>query len=398
MGLLLGALSTGVSLGDETESPEAYVDACITSSGTPVVRTELPDEPHAIQVDPANGIGLELRQASAQPFPSFIDSNSPAFWGDGMLHLFNSMGYQTYRTSGPLLAALDTSVEVALPQPELPGNVWLEAVWYDDAESVLYGWYHFEPATLPCLTAPAIGAAVSYDHGLSWEDRGLVIENPNDIDCEYDNGYFTGGSGDFSVILAPDRSYFYFFFSTYAGPLEEQGVAIARSGFEDRGQPGTLSNYYLGDWAEPGIGGRATPLFASSTGWRGPEVEAFWGPSIHWNAYIQRFVMLLNRAGGFGWQQEGVYITFSENLESWSQPEKLVHGGGWYPQVIGLAEAETDSLAGQTMRFYQGGLSCYELEFSWPPVSEPAASEPAMPEDPPVSGSGDPFGPTSPIP
>jgi hypothetical protein len=266
---------------------------------------------------------------------------------------------------------------VQLPQLERPGQVWMEAVWTDPATSVLYGWYHFEPADLDCQTAPIIGAAMSFDAGLSWIDRGFVISSAYDIDCEYDNGYFVGGSGDFSVLLGPNGRFFYFLFSNYAGPIEQQGVAVARSLAIDRGQPGTVLKFHGDAWSQPGLGGEVTPVFGTDTGWRGPYVDALWGPSLHWNTYLGSYVVLLNRTAGEQWAQEGIYISFSQNLTSWTLPQKLLESNDWYPQVLGLGEGETDSRAGQFVRIFVGGVSTYMLEFKLPAEarSEPSAGD-----------------------
>jgi hypothetical protein len=78
--------------------------------------------------------------------------------------------------------------------------------------------------------------------------------------------------------------------------------------------------------------------------------------------------MLLNRAQGTGWTQEGIYIAYSTNLAdplSWSVPEKILSGGAWYPQVIGLEPGQgTDKLAGPLARFFMGGFSDYEISFA----------------------------------
>ena len=244
-----------------------------------------------------------------------------------------------------------------------PGGRWIEAVWQDPTSQTLYGWYHFEPSDLPCQTAPLIGAALSRDGGRTWIDRGPVLENPYGIDCTYDNGFFTGGSGDFHVIPDQQHGYFYFLFSNYAGPIAQQGVAIARSRFADRGQPGTVFKLHNGAWTEPGLGGHVTPIFASSTGWKGPRVEAFWGPSAHWNEYLQEYVALLNHTDGEVWQQEGIYLTTSANLIDWTPPQKILDSEVWYPQVLGIGPRGTDTLAGKTSRLYIAGESTYALEF-----------------------------------
>jgi hypothetical protein len=219
---------------------------------------------------------------------------------------------------------------------------------------------------LPCPdeTEPLIGAAVSRDGGLTWEDRGIVLSNGYDFDCDYANGYFVGGNGDFTVMLGPEGRYFYFLFSNYAGPLEEQGIAIARSPVAARGEPGTLTKFFDGAWEEPGLGGRVTPIFPAVTSWKGPEVQALWGPSVHWNQYLRSYVALLNYADGANWAQGGIYITFSKDLLQWTQPEMILVSNDWYPQVIGLGKTGTDSLSDRFMRVYVGGISTIILEFS----------------------------------
>ena len=79
--------------------------------------------------------------------------------------------------------------------------------------------------------------------------------------------------------------------------------------------------------------------------------------------------MLLNRAKGKGWMQEGIYVGFSDDISdprSWTQPWKIYDGGQWYPQVIGLRKGETDKKAGQVARFFMGGNSEWEIIFLHP--------------------------------
>jgi hypothetical protein len=317
----------------------------------------------------ANGRDYQMRllRASMALFPGTADSNSPAVWDGSKLHVFNSWD-EAMRSTGDEVGNLASPLPVTMPQTQRPGHVWLEAVWKDPNSSVFYGWYHLEPGDLPCapLTAPIIGAAISTDGGLTWQDQGFVLEAGYEYDCDYRNGYFTGGHGDFSVIMGPRGEYFYFLFSNYAGPVAEQGVAIARSRVADRGQPGTATKYYRGAWSEPGLGGKVSPLFPSSTGWKGPHVEAFWGPSVHWNAYLQSYVSLLNHTdtADENWAQEGVYITFSTDLVTWSRPEKILETNNWYPQVIGLGTNGTDKLGDRFQRIYVGGVSTIILEFA----------------------------------
>ena len=101
-----------------------------------------------------------------------------------------------------------------------------------------------------------------------------------------------------------------------------------------------------------------------------PVDDVFWGPSIHWNTAIGQYVMLLNRAGDDAFTQEGIYVSFSTRLDSpssWTPPQKLLDGGAWYPQVIGLESGVgTDKVAGATARFFMGGQSDALIEFNSP--------------------------------
>ena len=316
---------------------------------------------------PAQPFNLDVQPAPLDIFPGLVDSNSPAYWRGETLNLLNSAWAETYRSQGEGVLALSTPAPVTLPRPSRPGNVWIEAVWQDTETRVLYGWYHFEPADLDCgngLTAPLIGAAISRDGGATWEDQGIVLENSYPVDCGWLNGFFAGGNGDFSVILGPEGKYFYFLFSNYKGPIEQQGVGIARSAVADRGQPGTVQKYYQGGWNEPGLGGKVTAIFRTPTGWPGPNVDAPWGPSVHWNHYLNSYVVLLNRTLGPLWEQEGIYISFSKDLINWTRPVKILETNEYYPQILGLGPEGTDRWGGQVVRLYVGGISEYIIAFN----------------------------------
>ncbi len=104
--------------------------------------------------------GVRFAPAPAVQMASWVDSNSPMTWIGDKLVMFNSAFEETYRATGKSIYKTDELKAVSLPRPNRPGNVWIEAVWRDPRTSVLYGWYHFEPTDLICLTAPLIGAAI----------------------------------------------------------------------------------------------------------------------------------------------------------------------------------------------------------------------------------------------
>ena len=312
------------------------------------------------------------RLEPSAPFqmPGEADSNSPGHWLNGKFYLYNSNG-NPIRTWGYDPLHLGAARAVLFDDYSRPFR-WIEATWVDK-DGTVFAWYHHEPGIV-CgeeapMTAPKIGALVSYDDGSSFFDLGIVLEAGAPPDCNAQNGYFAGGHGDFSVILDRERQYFYFLFSNYAGEAAEQGVAIARMPFESRKQPvGNVWKFFDTGWDEPGQGGRVTPIFPATTSWVDPDTDAFWGPAIHWNKYLSKWVMLMNRiCCRPGWPQEGVYLTFSDDLtnpRSWSDPKKLLDGVSWYPQVIGLGAGESDKEAGQRPLLFVGGSSKWELVFN----------------------------------
>lgn len=347
------------------------------------------------------GQRITLRDAPIVTFPNETDSNSPAHWNDGTLYMFNSLG-SPVRSKGLDQFHLGEVIAPSFTSNSLPGSRiaatgqasyrrrqpgdtnsgftrWIEATW-QDSDGTLYAWYHHEPSGVcpnDTLTAPQIGALRSTDNGASFVDLGIVLTALPAINCNAQNGYFAGGNGDFSVIFDSRTRYFYFFLSTYAGEVKDQGVAVARMAYAYRKRPrGRVYKYYSGRWGEPGLGGFATPIFPAMADWMGPQADSFWGPSVHWNTYLRRFVMLLNRSCcSDGWPQEGIYASYNSSISNplgWSTPKKFLEGahepnymGGWYPQVLGLNDQalETDKVAGEVARFYLGGRSDWEIVF-----------------------------------
>ncbi len=330
----------------------------------------------------------KVRVVDKVTMPIQVDSNSPAFWRDGRLFQFGSAGRPRLSEASNPFGPWETR-DVSFAALEACPH-WMESVW-TDVDGTLFGWYHAEPVGLfedSTMTAPKIGAVISIDGGQTILDLGVVLESGDPLDPGAQNGYFAGGHGDFSVVLDRERKFFYFFFDNYGGPAASQGVAAARMAFEDLIDPvGKVRKYYKGEWNEPGLGGRVTPIFPVKRAWQLSDPDAFWGPALHWNTYLKCFVMLLNHAQGSpGWAQEGVYVSFATDLskpDTWLAPARILDKSsfsGWYffyPQVMGLGPSGTDTLAGQTARLYVGGVSKWEIDFS---VKAP---EPVIEVDPP---------------
>jgi hypothetical protein len=304
--------------------------------------------------------------------PAQVDSNSPAYWWDGEFHLLNSTGDGPRKSDGRNQFHLGEAQATFMHRVD-PWPTWIESLWPDHESGAIFGWYHREHFGV-CkgsnLSVPQIGATASFDGGATWIDFGAVITQGDPIDCSSQNGYFAGGTGDVSVILDRDKQFFYFFFGVYGGPLQGQGVGVARLPFASRySQSGAVMKWYNGAWQEPGLTGRITPIFPANVAWQRPNADAFWGPALHWNTYLEQYVMLLNRSCcSPGFPQEGIYVSFGNDLSdpaSWTTPDKILDDTGWYPQVIGFGHG-TDREAGRFARLYTYGHSRWEIVFDKP--------------------------------
>lgn len=343
-----------------------------------------PCEPAAAaRSDLAVALPFTVQLQDAPPFAIYdahldsSDSNSPVEWSHGRVLVFVShwdpIGH-SYRRSGPSLDHLDPgSIKIDIRQDESPGvGKWLEAT-YLDPDGTLFGWYHAEtdgPCGRKDAKIPIIGAVMSRDDGATWTDLGEIISTPTqDYNCDMQNGFFAGGLGDFSVITDRGRRFFYFFFSNYDRHRYQQGIAIARVPYTARYQPkGQVIKWNEGKWSAPGIGGRTTPIFPALRNFRHPDPDSFWGPAVHFNTYLGGYVMLLNRTvgGESDWAQEGIYLSSAKSLSNpgeWTVPEKIMDGGDWYPQIIGLKAGETDKLSGREGRFFMSGYSAWNILF-----------------------------------
>ena len=152
--------------------------------------------------------------------------------------------------------------------------------------------------------------------------------------------------------------------------------------YADRNAPrGKVSVWHEGHWNESALGGRAKPIFPATVDLKRKDGQTFWGPAIHWNTYLGTYVMVLNRVKDTSWATEGIYISFNNDLadpEGWSVPQKIMDreeathadpehaGNGWYGQVMGTAQGETDKLAGRVARLFVDGQSRWEIQFLKP--------------------------------
>lgn len=334
----------------------------------------------------------KLTRGQAFALSGSADSNSPAVWDADarVLRVFTSFGGVISQASGSTIRTLGPAHPVDwIVAPR--GGVWMESV-IDAGDGAWYGYYHNEVDADDCQNVgkvrPRIGAARSFDAGHTWEDLGIILESDLASLCTTPNRYNVGGIGDFSVIRDRDRQYLYVLYSDYSSPAESQGVSVARMPWGDRDRPaGALAVWQDGIWmpaasriesfvADPDQMvewwkyPEGTPRYAAAGSWHSAngKVDAFWGPSVHWNTYLEHYVILMSRANTTAFGTEGLYVSFARDLSepaTWSTPQKLQSGGQWYPQVFALPEeGGTESEAGRRAYFYNSGKTSTLVEFT----------------------------------
>jgi hypothetical protein len=328
-----------------------------------------------------------LVPAPRMAVPGAVDSNVPMLWdlvdGAWRLFAFASWGGIPVQLAGSSVDRMQRLDPVTIL--DHPGHgIWLESVIAAD-DGTWYAYYHHEVWADACgrldRAIPRIGAARSVDRGATWENLGIILEgSPEGYACGSTNAFVLGGVGDVTAVLDPEKQDLFLFFTQYHRAGSAQGVTVARLTWADRDAPrGRAAVWQDGVWlpaiavgdpeAEQWEYPVGTPLVRASRPWHDGDAAAdvFWGPSIHWNTYLERYVMLLNRARDDRFNNEGIYVSYATTLDdprAWSAPRKIMNGGNWYPQVAGLeAQAGTDKTAGQRARFFLTGRSDHYLVF-----------------------------------
>ncbi len=326
-----------------------------------------------------SGGGLHVRFRPAPPLTLHgkscwrTDGNSPVRIGRDTAVAFFSrydpIGHTLRRVGRPDLVFDVPPVPVRfLDDPEPGIGKWIEAVWPEPG-GALHGWFHAEtPVGGPeRLFVPHMGRAVSWDDGSTWRHRGDLLRlEPERIDRTWRNGFFAGGYGDLCALPDREGRWLYVFFSSYHPDETAQGVTVLRLPLADLAAPAVP--WTARGWATDGSR-PPRPIWPMRRGWRHADPDGFWGPAVHYNHALGAFVMLLNRtAGGAGdLVQEGIYASFNRDLAdpgAWSVPLRIVRGGAWYPQAVGLEEGCGDTAVGTVGRFFMAGFSAWKIEVS----------------------------------
>lgn len=326
---------------------------------------------------------LEWIQTSSFHLPGpKSDASTSLLWLNGIATLFyNFWSVDDMRTysviaTGPDLFHLVNERAITIGEDLGITHRWFETV-LPGANGALYAIYHSEERS-PCIfyyKSPGIGIAKSTDNGRTWTNLGIVLKvADSEEDCRAANGFFAGGNGDVSAVFDRDRKYIYIVYTNYPmrDQLTDQGIAFARLAIEDLDQPvGRVWKWYNGSYSQPGIDGLASSILKPVIDFRAPNPEGYWGPSVHYNTFLKKYLMLLSRTrDGNSVQQplptEGIYVSLNDDISNpagWSEPTKIVAGGHWYPQFIGTKVPEDSNELGERGRFFMENESFFEVRF-----------------------------------
>ncbi|WP_374450087.1 hypothetical protein, partial [Stella sp.] len=292
---------------------------------------------------------------------------------------FRPRGHSLRRVGTPPLCFAGAAEPVTLlddPDPE--SGKWIESVWRAP-DGRLYGWCHRE-RWAPCpsrVMIYGVGALVSDDDGRTWRHLGILLEpRAEEIDCTFDNGWFAGGYGDFTVVPDPSGTHFLLHLTSYHAADERQGIIVARYPIAARDRPTDAVEWWTAAGWRPRHAAPPLPLVRPRRGWRHPDPDAHWGPAVHRNGDAGCWVMLLNHtwAGHYDLVQRGIAVAFSRDPgdpAGWSPPRPLIDGGIWYPQAV--APAGSDREGSGALRFFVSGFSLWEIRFRPGPAPQGTA-------------------------
>jgi hypothetical protein len=206
---------------------------------------------------------------------------------DGDFWVIYKNGY-----SGPVFRYKGTNMEDAVRQPDgaatfpVRSGYILGGLWYDASTQTLYAPLHCEMVAYANNVRREVHLASSSDKGLTWKYLGPILTSPDALNLKQPPAtqsglYWDGGDGDQQLYVDTKGGYAYLYTNHYYWPKLGSSVKpfmerrVARCSLDDKLAPGKWKKWYDGDWSEPGIGGRGSPVNADV---------------ISYNTYLKKFV------------------------------------------------------------------------------------------------------------
>jgi hypothetical protein len=339
--LLLALLAVGASFTLRMGILQRALPALFTSPADPGKRW-------SVQASDAALVTNRARVPIYQWFPDGHISSLPDGAGGWVVYWAE---YESYRTTGSSpfpedQVALDPLIKVFGARGGKAwdnGGSWLTSVYRLDGKNLL-AFYHAEDHwTVPNPDYKAwksIAVTYSGDDGVTWAKGQQIITAWKSRPAEP----AWGGAGDQGIVWDSANARWVCFYQELADVGEAQIHMAASS--DPRGKPGSWFKWDGSHFSAPGLGGKGAPLPAF-LGYEGAN------PSIHWNTYLQQWVMIYG-----GWDGS-LYITSSADLIRWAVPRVLVRpeqkgGHAWYPTII---SAQGDTTAGESAYLYYADIA-----------------------------------------
>jgi hypothetical protein len=222
------------------------------------------------------------------------------------------------------------NVNDLLPYP------WIVGTYRDDDTGTVYALIHleFRQTDGDINWRSRLAIATSTDGGLSWDAQGYIITQQNECMCGETTNI--GGSG-----IVVRNGYMYTWYN------DSGQTAVARAALSDvlAGVTTNWFKYYNGDFSEPGLGGRFTPL----------NQPVGWTSSISFNTYLNQFMVAMWSPLALFFSKDG--ITWSNNPIEVTPDDGGTH---WYTVI--------------TSPGYKEGTSGQSFDVTYWDVTQPTQS------------------------
>lgn len=284
----------------------------------------------------------------------YWDNVTGKYW-----HIDNKSNNRVIRSGTTYASMADTGYSASISGVTGSGaQAWPYHIFRSESDGVFYMIVHVEydygvhPGHHHLFK---VGLASTTDPNLaSWTYEGDLVT--------VDSGLSSDGAGDPGFFQYGDK-YYLFYAQKYNGL---SGLFVARASTSDFG-PGDWTKWYDGSYSQPGIGGLQSPVIGNNS------TSAYAQPTVSWNSYLNRFVIVFNDASTWvgtgdltnvGWAIS--YSTDTTNLASWETPRMFYQFGseGWssYKELYGVGSSggkDSDWVTGQDNFLYFSAIPGY---------------------------------------